>query len=93
MQQPTHSAQRALELRQVDPVRHRVRRYHIAECRSLFGEHSLLITWGCIGRRARIRLETFGSAAKLDERWHELLARRGSHGYIIQPSAVRDEAV
>lgn len=71
-----------LELRQVDPARGRARRYHLARSRSLFGERAILITWGRIGRPARVRIETFGSEAKLQKRWQELLARRRAHGYL-----------
>jgi predicted DNA-binding WGR domain protein len=87
MKRPMYQETRSLELRQVDPMRHRARRYHIAECRSLFGEHGLLITWGRIGGPARVRLETFTSEDELDGRWQELIARRSAHGYRIQASA------
>ena len=70
-----------LELRQIDAARGRARRYHLARSRSLFGESAILITWGRIGRPARVRIETFISEAKLKERWSELLARRHAHGY------------
>lgn len=72
-----------LELRHVDPARGRARRYHVSECRSLFGEFGLLVTWGRIGKPTRVRLETFASAAELGERRTELLARRFAHGYAI----------
>jgi len=87
MKHPSYQAQRALELRQVDPMRRRARRYHIAECRSLFGERGLLITWGRIGGPARVRLETFTSEDELDGRWRELIARRSAHGYRVQFAA------
>jgi predicted DNA-binding WGR domain protein len=70
-----------VELRQVDRVRGRARRYHVSKARSLFGEAGLLITWGRIGSRARVRLETFASEAELTARWRELITRRTSHGY------------
>ena len=70
-----------LEFRQIDPSRGRARRYHLARGRSLFGECSILITWGRIGRPARVRVETFTNEAKLRTRWRELLARRRAHGY------------
>jgi predicted DNA-binding WGR domain protein len=75
----------ALELQQIDPARRRARRYHMSLCRSLFGEHGLLITWGRVGKQPRVRLETFGTAAELDARWRQLLARRTSHGYRSPP--------
>jgi predicted DNA-binding WGR domain protein len=76
-----NTLQRELELRQIDPARGRARRYHLARSQSLFGESAILITWGRIGRPARVRIETFISEAKLRERWRELLARRHAHGY------------
>jgi predicted DNA-binding WGR domain protein len=57
------------------------------ESRSLFGECGLIITWGGIGRPARVRFESFVSEAELDARWHELLARRRAHGYQIRSVA------
>lgn len=73
-----------LELRQIDPARGRARRYHMARSRTLFGERAILISWGRIGRPARVRVETFATEAKLNARWRELLARRWSHGYVNQ---------
>lgn len=79
-----------LELRSIDSSRRRARRYHLAECRSLFGEAGLLITWGRIGARARVRIETFATFGELAERGEELLARRNAHGYqLYPPQAVR----
>ncbi len=61
----------------------RFRRYRITECRSLFGEPCLVIEWGDIGRRGRVRSEAFTSSAALANRKPELLARRRRHGYVI----------
>lgn len=80
-----NKVQKELELRQIDPARGRARRYHLARSRSLFGESAILITWGRIGRPARVRIETFRSEAKLRARWSELLARRHAHGYQQEP--------
>ena len=71
------------ELHLIDPKRGCARRYHIAEGRSLFGQPALLITWGRIGARARVRLETFTDADTLDARRRQLLARRRAHGYAF----------
>jgi len=80
--QPPHEA----TLRHIDPKRARARSYHLRTCRSLFGEPAILITWGRIGRRPRVRLETFASPVDLEARWCELLARRGAHGYTTTDS-------
>lgn len=77
----TRERQPELELRQIDPARGRARRYHLARSRSLFGESAILITWGRIGRPARVRIETFTNEAKAKARWQELLTRRRAHGY------------
>jgi predicted DNA-binding WGR domain protein len=81
---------RALELRQLEPKRGRARRYHMAKCHSLFGDLSLLITWGRIGGPTRVRLETFTSVDRLEARWEELLARRIAHGYVTTTTAARE---
>jgi predicted DNA-binding WGR domain protein len=70
-----------LEFRSIDRARGRARRYHLARGRTLFGESAILITWGRIGRPARVRVETFSTETKLRTRWRELLARRRAHGY------------
>jgi predicted DNA-binding WGR domain protein len=81
MQEPNNK--NAVELRQIDSRRRRARRYHMAPARSLFGEPGLLITWGRIGQKPRLRFEAFASEAELDARWCELLARRRAHGYRL----------
>jgi predicted DNA-binding WGR domain protein len=77
----------SIELRSVDPKRDRARHYHLSNCRSLFGELALLITWGRIGRPPRARIETFESLAELTKRRTELLARRRAHGYVEHPAS------
>ena len=79
MDQEPH--RRASDWRHIDPSRARARRYHLSECRSLFGERALLITWGRIGKRPHVRLETFRTEAALEARRAELQARRQAHGY------------
>jgi predicted DNA-binding WGR domain protein len=85
MPHPNLMSRPALELQQVDRACGRARRYHVAESRSLFGELALLITWGRIGSKPRVRLETFASESELSARWNELLARRNAHGYVARP--------
>jgi len=70
-----------LAVRQVDPARGRLRQYAIAQCRSLFGEPAIFVTWGRIGAATRTRLETFASPQARAKRWGELVARRRAHGY------------
>lgn len=73
-----------IELRQIDVSRGRSRRYLVAECRTLFGELALLISWGRIKRPPRIRIETFASEAEVEARMRALLARRRAHGYTAE---------
>ena len=71
-----------IELKLVDPSRNRHRHYAITETRTLFGEPCLVITWGRIGRRCRVRTEVFTSREDLAQRRDELLERRRQHGYV-----------
>jgi len=50
------------------------------EARTLFGEPCLVIAWGHIGSRCRVRTEAFSSRVNLVRRRSELLARRRQHG-------------
>jgi predicted DNA-binding WGR domain protein len=84
-------ADQTVELRSVDPKRNRARHYHLSTCRSLFGEHALLITWGRIGQPPRARLETFDSLSDLMQRRTELLSRRRAHGYIEYRAPARSQ--
>jgi predicted DNA-binding WGR domain protein len=77
----------ALAMRSVDRLRGRFRSYHVSECRSLFGEPALFVTWGTIGRTPRTRLETFASEEMRAGRWSQLLARRSAHGYTVNTGA------
>jgi predicted DNA-binding WGR domain protein len=76
-----------IELRRVERLRNCFRYYRIAEGRTLFGEPCLMIQWGRIGGRLRVRVETFAGRSSLSARRAELLARRRRHGYS-PPSAV-----
>lgn len=71
-----------VELRQIDPARRRFRTYRMTESITLFGELCLVIEWGRLGGRARLRSETFPDARSLAKRRDELLARRRRHGYV-----------
>ena len=73
-----------IELKLVDPSRNRYRHYAITETITLFCEPCLVITWGRIGRRCRIRTEVFATREDLALRRDELLVleRRRQHGYV-----------
>jgi predicted DNA-binding WGR domain protein len=73
----------AIDLRLIDPPRNRFRHYCIRQGRTLFGEPFLVIEWGRVGRRLRVREETFADGLSLEQRRGELLARRRRHGYVV----------
>jgi predicted DNA-binding WGR domain protein len=72
-------------LKLVDPSRNCFRHYAITECKTLFEDHALLISWGRIGKAPRTRCEVFASEGALNKRRDALLAVRRAHGY--QPEA------
>jgi len=71
-----------IELKLVDATRNRHRQYGITEGRTLFGEPCLVIAWGRIGSRCRVRTEVFGSCGDLVHRRDEPLARRRQYGCV-----------
>lgn len=71
-----------LEFRLVDRERQRFRLYGITEARTLFGEACLVIAWGRIGTKLRVRTETFDEGTSLARRWRELVGRRRRKGYV-----------
>jgi predicted DNA-binding WGR domain protein len=71
-----------VEFRQVDPGRHRFRKYLLSQQRTLFGQMDLVIHWGRIGQRLRMRCETFADLASLEHRCDELAELRRQHGYV-----------
>lgn len=71
-----------LEFRLIDRARQRFRLYGITEARTLFGEACLVIAWGRIGTKLRVRTETFGEGTSLERRRRELVGRRRRKGYV-----------
>jgi predicted DNA-binding WGR domain protein len=69
-------------LKFVEPKRNCFRQYVIAECKTLFEEHALFISWGRIGKAPRTRTEVFASESELKRRRDALLALRRAHGYL-----------
>ena len=70
-----------IEFRQIDPRRNRFRRYLLSQQCTLFGEVDLVIRWGRIGHRLRMRSETFRDVISLERRRDELVRLRQQHGY------------
>jgi len=77
------NANAVVEFRQIDPRRNRFRKYLLSQQATLFGQMDLVIHWGRIGRRLRMRSETFGDQAALERRWDELSQLRRHHGYVV----------
>jgi len=79
-----------MELRSVDPARNRQRRYALSIQYRVDGGAELVIAWGRIGQRARVRVESFESVIDLRRRYAALLARRRRHDYQqVAPTAVQ----
>jgi predicted DNA-binding WGR domain protein len=70
-----------LYLRSVEPTRNRFRAFTMVESRSLWGEPALLVSWGRLGSRPRVRVETFPDVRTLERRRAALLKTRLRHGY------------
>lgn len=70
-----------IALKLIDPKRNCFRQYTITECKTLFEEHALLISWGRIGKAPRTRCEVFASENDRARRRAQLLAARRAHGY------------
>ncbi len=85
-----HTTMPDLELRLIDPERNRFRLYGMTECRSLFGELCLVLTWGRIGHRLRTRTETFVDSSVLERRRRVLIARRHRNGYRLHGPRIEE---
>ncbi len=79
-----------IHMRLFDPEHDRLRLYSMREQMTLFGTPELLIEWGRLGHRLRLRIERFPCSEMLEKRKAELLARRHRHGYVsMLPAAWR----
>lgn len=72
----------SIHMRLFDPAHDKLRLYALHEQMTLFGCPELLIEWGRLGHKQRLRIERFESRLQLDKRKHELLLRRRRHGYV-----------
>lgn len=71
-----------IHMRMFDPSKDKLRLYALHEQMTLFGAPELLIEWGRLGHRQRLRVERFESKDMLDKRKRELIGRRRRHGYV-----------
>ena len=71
----------AVYLRKVDPTRNMARFYHVDLAPNLFGEVSVLRSWGRIGTQGRTMIETWPSADAARLSAGRLVRAKESRGY------------
>lgn len=71
----------SVELLKVIPAENCYRRYRVSERALLCGGFELILEWGRIGARTRIKSQVFQTLAELHARRREVLAIRMRHGY------------
>jgi predicted DNA-binding WGR domain protein len=72
-----------LRLTRRDPERNMARFYALALEPTLFGEVTLLRTWGRIGTRGQVRIETFGEADQAVVAREKLARAKRKKGYCV----------
>ncbi|WP_392714216.1 WGR domain-containing protein [Rhizobium ruizarguesonis] len=70
-----------LHIQRVDPNRDMARYYELSLEPTLFGEISLVRTWGRIGRRGQRRVDLFPTEKQALELFLELLRKKRAKGY------------
>jgi predicted DNA-binding WGR domain protein len=70
-----------LHIKRVDPNRNMARYYELSLEPTLFGEISLVRTWGRIGRRGQRRVDLFPTEMLALELFLELLRKKRAKGY------------
>jgi predicted DNA-binding WGR domain protein len=70
-----------LHIQRVDPNRNMARYYELSLEPTLFGEISLVRTWGRIGRRGQQRVDQFPTEKQALELFLELLRKKRVKGY------------
>jgi predicted DNA-binding WGR domain protein len=71
----------SVELLKVIPAENCYRRYRVSERALLCGGFELILEWGRIGARTRLKSQVFQTMAELQTRRQEVLAIRMRHGY------------
>lgn len=72
----------AVYLRKVDPSRNMARFYHVDLAPNLFGEVTVLRSWGRIGTRGRAMIETCASAEAAQVSAARLTRAKLRRGYL-----------
>lgn len=67
----------------VDPTKNRRRFYTLAWQPGLWGEATLVRTWGRLGRRGRSLAKTYAGQESAEEEIGHLIRRRLQHGYWV----------
>jgi len=70
-----------LHIQRVDPSRNMARYYELSLEPTLFGEMSLVRTWGRIGRRGQQRVDLYPTEQQALETFLELLRKKRAKGY------------
>lgn len=72
-----------MRLERINPDRNEYRYYEIIVQRTLFGDYSLLVIWGRIGKSARQRIACSGSFEDISDAALALEARKMRRGYAL----------
>ena len=73
-----------VHLESVDESRNRFRYYGVRVAPNLFGDRSVIVEWGRIGSRGRMRILASGPAADMVRRAEKLVARKQKRGYAVR---------
>jgi len=66
----------------VEPAKNRFRYYGVSVERNLFGDRSVIVRWGRIGRAGRQRVAASGDAGAMDIRARRLVRDKLRRGYV-----------
>lgn len=71
-----------LTIRRIDPALNMARFYGLALQPTLFGEVSLLRSWGRIGTRGQAKVETFAEPAEAEDAFARIERAKRRRGYV-----------
>ncbi|MBY3029468.1 WGR domain-containing protein [Rhizobium leguminosarum] len=78
-----HDSSARLYIERIDPSKNMARFYALSIEPNLFGETSLVRSWGRIGSRGQQKIHVFDSEAKAVDLLLSLLRRKRSRGYRV----------
>ncbi len=92
-QSPLHPPQVVQQMRvyseKIDSTRNCFRFYEVEITSDLFEETALLVRWGRIGRRGRLRVAGSGPCDRVEALAQRVLALRERHGYVVRDIEAR----